>query len=69
VSSRGPAQTWPGDPGQLHDLGAKQDRSARAIITGHALVQNLRRGHYALAAEEPAGRRLAAAFDELALTI
>jgi transposase, IS6 family len=49
--------------------GLKQDRSARVIIAGHALVQNLRRGHYELAVEEPAGRRLAVAFDELALTI
>jgi IS6 family transposase len=49
--------------------GLKQDRSARVIIAGHALVQNLRRGHYELAVEEPAGQRLAVAFDELALTI
>ena len=34
--------------------GLKQDRSARVIIAGHAFVQNLRRGHYELAAEEPA---------------
>ena len=49
--------------------GLKQDRSARVIITGHAFVQNVRRGHYELAVEEPAGRWLAVAFDELALTI
>jgi transposase-like protein len=47
--------------------GLKQDRSA--IIIGHALVQNLRRGHYELAVEEAVGRRLAVAFDELALAI
>jgi IS6 family transposase len=46
--------------------GLKQDRSARVIIAGHALVQNVRRGHYELAAEEPSNRRLAVAFDELA---
>ncbi len=39
------------------------------IIAGHALVQNLRRGHYELAAEEPANRRVAVAFDELAMAI
>ena len=44
----------------------KQDRSARVIIAGHALVQNVRRGHYGLAVEEPVGRRVAVAFDELA---
>jgi IS6 family transposase len=33
--------------------GLKQDRSARVIIAGHALVQNLRRGHYELAVDEP----------------
>jgi transposase-like protein len=49
--------------------GLKQDRSTRVIIAGHAFVQNLRRGHYELAAEEPAIRRLAVAFDELALAI
>jgi transposase, IS6 family len=49
--------------------GRKQDRNARVIIAGHAFVQNVRRGHYELAAEEPATRRLAAAFDELAVAI
>jgi len=49
--------------------GLKQDRSARVIIGGHAFVQNVRRGHYELAAEEPASRRLAVAFDELAMAI
>jgi transposase-like protein len=49
--------------------GLKQDRSARVIIGGHALVQNVRRGHYELAVEELANRRLAIAFDELALAI
>jgi IS6 family transposase len=49
--------------------GLKQDRSARVVIAGHALVQNVRRGHYELAVEEPATRRLAVAFDELALVI
>jgi transposase-like protein len=32
--------------------GLKQDRSARVVIAGHALVQNIRRGHYELAVEE-----------------
>ncbi len=49
--------------------GLKQDRSARVIIGGHAFVQNVRRGHYELAVEELANRRLAVAFDELALAI
>jgi len=39
------------------------------IIAGHALVQNLRRGHYELAVEEPVKRRVAVAFDELALVV
>jgi hypothetical protein len=39
------------------------------IIGGHAFVQDLRRGHYELAAEEPACRRLPVAFDELAMAI
>jgi transposase, IS6 family len=47
----------------------KQDRSARVIVAGHGFVQNLRRGHYELAVEEPVNRRLAVAFDELILAI
>jgi transposase-like protein len=49
--------------------GLKQDRSARVVIVGHAFVQNVRRGYYELAAEEPANRRGAVAFDELALAM
>jgi transposase-like protein len=49
--------------------GLKQDRSAGTIITGHALVQNVRRGHYELAVEAPASRRVAVAFDEVAAAI
>ena len=49
--------------------GLKQDRSARVVIAGHALVQNLRRRHYELAVEEPTSRRVAVAFDELVLAI
>jgi transposase-like protein len=49
--------------------GLKQDRNAKVIVVGHAFVQNVRRGHDELATEEPATRRLAVAFDELALAI
>jgi IS6 family transposase len=49
--------------------GLKQDRTARSMIAGHALVQNVRRGHYELAVEAPANRRVAVAFDELAAAI
>jgi transposase-like protein len=49
--------------------GLKRDRSARVIIAGHAFVQNVRRGHYELATEEPTNRRVAAALHELALAI
>ena len=49
--------------------GLKQDRSARVVIVGHAFVHNVRRGYYELAAEEPANRHVAVAFDELALAI
>ena len=49
--------------------GLKQDRSARVVLVGHAFVQNLRRGHYELATEEPITRRLPVAFDELVLAI
>jgi hypothetical protein len=49
--------------------GLKQDGSASVIIAGHAFVQNVRRGHFELAVGEPASRRVAVAFDELALAI
>jgi transposase-like protein len=49
--------------------GLKQHGSASVIIAGHAFVQNVRRGYYELAVEEPAGRRLAVAFDGLAMAI
>jgi hypothetical protein len=49
--------------------GLKQDRSARVVIAGHGFVQNLRRGHYELAVEEPINRRVAVTFDELVLAI
>jgi transposase, IS6 family len=47
--------------------GLKQDHSAKVVIAGHVFVQNLRRGHYELAVEEPVNRRLAVAFAELLL--
>ena len=49
--------------------GLKQERSASIVIAGHAFVQNLRRGHYELAVDEPVTRRVAVAFSELALAI
>ena len=49
--------------------GLKWDRSLRVIFAGHAFMQNLRRGHYELAVEEPANRRVAVAVEELALVI
>jgi IS6 family transposase len=49
--------------------GLTQNRSARAVVAGHAFMQNLRRGQYELAVEEPANRRVAVASDDLALMI
>jgi hypothetical protein len=49
--------------------GLKQDRSARVVIGGHALVQNVRRAHHELAMEAPVNRQVAVAVDELALVI
>jgi transposase-like protein len=49
--------------------GLKQDRSISVIVAGHAFMQNLPRGHYELAIEELANRRVAVAVDELALMI
>jgi IS6 family transposase len=49
--------------------GLKQLRSAARIAAGHALVQNLRRGHYELATDVSPPLRLATAFSELALAM
>ena len=46
--------------------GRKPDRTAANVIVGHALVQDLRRGHYQLGVEAEPRLRVAAAFDELA---
>jgi IS6 family transposase len=55
---------------RLHPMrGLKRHRSARIIATGHAFVQNLRRGHYEIATEVPDHHRLTAAFTELAIAI
>jgi transposase-like protein len=44
-------------------------RSARMICTGHAFVQNLRRGHYELGLDGDPRHRLPAVFTELAHAI
>ncbi len=49
--------------------GLKTFRSARILATGHAFIQNLKRGHYDIATDAPAHHRLPAAFNELALAI
>ncbi len=46
--------------------GVKTDAGARTVIAGHAFIQNIRRGHYELAADAPPKLCVAAAFDELA---
>jgi IS6 family transposase len=45
--------------------GLKRFRSARVLATGHAFVQNIRRGHYEMAVYQPARDRVRVAFDEL----
>jgi IS6 family transposase len=49
--------------------GLKRDHTARVIMSGHAFMQNLRRGHYELGIDARVHRRVAAAFTELARTI
>ena len=49
--------------------GLRTDTTAQVIIAGHAFMQNLRRGHYELAADAPPALRVAAAFTELAHAI
>jgi transposase-like protein len=49
--------------------GLRTDKTAQVIITGHAFMQNLRRGHYELVIDIPPTRRMTAAFTELAQAI
>jgi transposase, IS6 family len=49
--------------------GLKRHRSARILAAGHAFVQNLRRGHYDIAADVTGHHRLRIAFDDLATTL
>jgi transposase, IS6 family len=49
--------------------GLKRDHAARVVIRGHALMQNIRRGHYELGTDMRNPRRLEFVFTELARTI
>ena len=49
--------------------GLKRLRCAQVVCSGHAFVQNLRRGHYELGLDTEPGRRLEVVFTELALAI
>jgi IS6 family transposase len=49
--------------------GLKRLASAHTIAAGHAFVQNLRRGHFAISADLPVQDRIRVAFDELALVL
>jgi len=49
--------------------GLKRLRSTQVISTGHAFIQNLRRGHYELAVDLDPNHRLPTSFTELALAI
>jgi transposase-like protein len=49
--------------------GIKTMTGLRILAAGHAFVQNLRRGHYEIAVDQPARIRLAAVFIQLARAI
>jgi transposase-like protein len=49
--------------------GLQTDRTAQVVITAHAFIQNLRRGHYELGVEVRPAQRITAAFNELAQAI
>jgi IS6 family transposase len=49
--------------------GFKTMSGLRRVAAGHAFVQNLRRGHYEIAADEHSNLRLAVAFTQLAKAI
>ena len=49
--------------------GLKRFRSAQTLAAGHAFVQNLRRGHYEMATDEPVRDRLRITFNPVAASI
>ncbi len=49
--------------------GIKTMTGLRVVAAGHGFVQNQRRGRYEIATNEPARRRLAVVFAELAKAI
>jgi transposase, IS6 family len=49
--------------------GIKTTTGLRVLAAGHPFVQNLRRGHYEIAVDQPARTRVAAAFSQLARAI
>ena len=49
--------------------GLKRLNSARTVASGHAFVQNLRRGHYELGADHRPHQRIRIALDELAASL
>jgi hypothetical protein len=49
--------------------GPRTDQTAQVNITGHAFMQNLRRGHHELVIDTPPATRVAAAFADFALAI
>jgi len=49
--------------------GLRRDHTAQVIVRGHALMQNIRRGHYEFGVDARTHRRVATAFAELARTI
>ena len=49
--------------------GLQTDRTAQVVIAGHAVLQNLRRGHYELGVDTRPALRVAAGFTELVQAI
>jgi IS6 family transposase len=49
--------------------GIKTMTGLRILAAGHAFVQNLRRGHYEVAADQPRNLVLAIAFRQLATAV
>jgi transposase, IS6 family len=49
--------------------GLKRIHSASTIAAGHAFVQNLRRGHYEIVADQPPRDRVRTAFEQLAFCL
>ena len=69
ANNRDRSRSRPAEGPAAADARTETPPLGRTIAAGHAFVQNLRRGHYEIATEQPPRDRVRAAFEQLAFCI